>query len=621
MNILLIGIMGSGKTTVGKSLAASRQMAFVDLDAELESQEGKNIAQIFQEQGETVFREKESALLQKWAEQQLDNTVISTGGGIVLSDVNVQLIKKMGRTVWLDVSAEEAHGRTQHEPNRPLLNHPERAVVIQRLIENRRPLYEQAEVHIKVDGKAVEQIVDEINEQLRMTAKSALRDRVLSAIGQLEGKTIRIEPSALQGSLKVPASKSITHRALICAALSGKSCRISNALISDDTMATAAALRVLGARFDGETVNGSGLFKTGGTLFCGESGSTLRFLLPLACLGQTKNALTGTGRLLQRPIQPLADALQQLGAHVQTTDGLAPVTTMPGLTGGTCTLPGNVSSQFVSGLLMALPLCQKASRIQLSGPLQSAPYVDLTIEVMAHFGVQVGVEKNQTNQATAFTVEPQAYQARDFAVPSDWSSAAFWLAAGAIGGDIRVENVEMAYSTEQIEKYSMTLETAIRPQTQADYAIADILQKMGAGIISGNGVRVQKTTLHGIDIDVSQCPDLVPIIAVLGCFAEGRTRIHNAARLRLKESDRISAMATELKKMGAVIEEKPDELIIQKSPLSGATLDSHDDHRIAMALSIAAANANGPSVIDNADCVAKSYPSFYHDFRALGGKT
>lgn len=602
MNILLLGFMGSGKTTVGKALAESRQMAFVDLDAELESAEGRTIADIFQTDGEEVFRQKESALLQKWAEQQLDNTVISTGGGIVLSEVNGQLVKKMGRTVWLDVTAAEAFRRVAQQNTRPLLQTEDPQEKMIQLLDKRRELYAQAEIHIPVDGKTVPQIVDEINQQLRQTAQSALRERVLSAIGQLEGKTLRIEPSVLHGSVSVPASKSITHRALICAALSGQNCRVSNALISDDTLATAAALKVLGTRFEGEMVDGRSLFKTGGTLFCGESGSTLRFLLPLACLGQTQNVLTGTGRLLQRPIQPLADALNQLGGHVTTSNGLAPVTTLPGLTGGECTLPGDVSSQFVSGLLMALPRAEKVSRIALSGPLESEPYVELTLDAMKQFGVSVQKEKDAQGHTMAYTVQPQAYQARDVAVPSDWSSAAFWLAAGCIGTrPIRVES--------------------IAPDKQADSAIVLILQEMGGKLtITTDAVQSEPSPLVGKDIDASQCPDLVPVLAVLGCFASGRMRIYNAARLRLKESDRLAAMASELKKMGGRIEEKPDELIIHQSALQGAALDSHNDHRIAMAISIAAANAQGPSVIDGADCVAKSYPAFFHDFRALGGK-
>ncbi|MDP2718172.1 MAG: shikimate kinase, partial [Candidatus Micrarchaeota archaeon] len=355
MNILLIGFMGSGKTTVGKALAENRSMAFVDLDKELENHEGKTISEIFQRDGEAVFREKESALLQKWAEQQLDNTVVSTGGGIVLSDVNLQLIRNMGRTVWLDVSAQEAHLRTRHEKTRPLADHPDRENVMAVILDKRRHRYQQAEVHVAVDGKTVEEIVGEINERLQQTAKAALRERVFSAIGQLKGKTIRINPAPLSGTITVPASKSLTHRALICAALSGKPCRVSNALVSDDTLATAAALRVLGCLFDADRVDGKSLFKTGGTLSCGESGSTLRFMLPLACHGKTANTLTGTGRLLERPIQPLADALNALGGRVETTNGHAPVKTKPGLAGGACELPGNVSSQFVSALLMALP--------------------------------------------------------------------------------------------------------------------------------------------------------------------------------------------------------------------------------------------------------------------------
>ncbi len=596
MNILFIGFMGSGKSTVGKELAENRGMAFVDLDAELENQEGKSVSRIFREEGEAVFREKESALLKKWAEQQLDNTVVSTGGGIVLSEVNLQLIRNMGRTVWLDVSAKEAHRRTMHEKTRPLADHPDREEVMQKILEKRRSLYGQAQIRVRVDGKSVREIIDEINHRLHDTAQSALRERVLSAIGQLEGKTVRIEPHALCGCVKVPASKSITHRALICAALSRKPCRVKNALVSDDTLATAACLKALGCRFEGDTLEGASLFKTGGMLSCGESGSTLRFLMPLACLAETMNTLDGTGRLLERPVQPLANALNALGGRVETTNGFAPVRTQPGLSGGTCELPGDVSSQFVSALLLALPACPTASQIKIQGALQSRPYVDVTLKTMRHFGVAV----HQKDQS--FHIQPQAYRANDFAVPSDWSSAAFFLAAGAIGGDVSA--------------------TGLLPDRQADAAIVDILQKMGASLrvdTAGKTITARASALSGIEVDVSNCPDLVPILAVVACFAKGQTRLYNAARLRLKESDRLSAMAIELRKMGGQVREEPDALLIQGTKLSGALLESHNDHRIAMALSVAAAHASGPSVISGAQSVAKSYPTFYHDFRALEG--
>lgn len=426
--------------------------------------------------------------------------------------------------------------------------------------------------------------------------KSALRDRVNRAVGRLDGKTVQITPAALEGEVRVPPSKSVTHRALICAALSKSKCRVENPLLSDDTIATAACLRILGAGFSGDTIDGSGFLKRGGILPCGESGSTLRFMMPLSCLANDVCVLNGEGRLLKRPVQPLADALNELGGKVSTANGFAPVSTRPGLSGGTCHLPGDVSSQFVSGLLMALPLCTKPSEIRIEGKLESGPYVELTLDVMRHFGVSVEETEN------GYSVQPRPYRAKSFNVPGDWSSAAFWLVAGALGGGVTVENVV--------------------PDKQADSAIVKLLQKMGGkpNLTKDAGTTSNRSKLTGTDIDVSDCPDLVPILAVAGCFASGKTRLYNAARLRLKESDRLAAMACELRKMGANVEEKPDELLIHQSALTGApNLESHDDHRIAMALGVAATLAEGSSSLAHSDCVAKSYPSFFNDLKKLGG--
>lgn len=426
--------------------------------------------------------------------------------------------------------------------------------------------------------------------------KAELKSKVNMAVGRLKGSLNKIIPNCLSGDVKVPPSKSVTHRALICAVMTRSRCRVETPLLSDDTIATAACLRILGAGFSGDTIDGSGFLQRGGILPCGESGSTLRFLLPLATLAKDVCVLNGEGRLMERPVQPLADALNKLGGKVKTTRGFAPVSTRPGLTGGHCKLPGDISSQFVSGLLMALPACPNPTEIRIDGKLESARYVDLTLEVMGHFGVFVKKSEN------GYFVAPNPYRAKSFKVPGDWSSAAFWLVAGAIGGNVTVENVV--------------------PDSQADSAIVDVLKKMGGKVTAGTtSVTAKSSNLEGIDIDVSDFPDLFPILAIAGCFASGKTRLYNAARLRLKESDRLAAMATELKKMGAVIEEKQDELIIEKSQLSGSpNLETYHDHRIAMALTVAASFAKGPSFLAESDVVAKSYPSFFNDFRKLGGQ-
>ncbi len=398
-----------------------------------------------------------------------------------------------------------------------------------------------------------------------------------------------IKPGEINGTLKVPASKSITHRALICAALTKTTGVVKNQLDSEDSTATRNALEVLGAEFNGEEVDGKKFLTKGSTIDCGESGSTLRFLLPIACLSEKPCTLTGSKRLLERPIKPLAEALEKLGARIETTGGFAPARTMPGLVGGKCSMPGDVSSQFVSGMLLALPLCKEETEITLSSPLESRPYVDLTIQTMKQFGITV------SQNPEGYQIKHQQYTipSNGFEVEGDWSSAAFWLIAGAIGGSIRVKNVFES--------------------RQADYAIVNILKKMNADVsVWHNGAEAKKSTLEGIEIDVSQCPDLVPILAVAGGFAQGKTRLYNAARLRLKESDRLASMACELRKMGAEITEKPDELEIKHcKELHGAEMESHNDHRVAMSLSIAACYAKGESKINGSECVSKSYPDFY----------
>lgn len=406
---------------------------------------------------------------------------------------------------------------------------------------------------------------------------------------------MNITPRTLQGTVHAPASKSHTHRALVCAALSKGESHVKGALVSDDTIATARCLSVLGAKLDKDKIDGTHTLEKGGTLQCQESGSTLRFLLPIACLSKQACTLVGTGQLPHRPIKPLANALNALGADVQTQNGGLPALTQPGLSGGTCTIPGHLSSQFVSGLLFALPLCENDSVISITGPLQSKPYADLTKQTMHAFGVDVH------EQDGAYHVDGnQEYRPQKFQVEGDWSSAAFWLVAAAIGGDVTVKG--------------------LKPDSlQGDKMVLDILKEMGADVQQGpSGVRVTQSPLQGTEVDVSNIPDLLPILSVAACFAEGPTRFYNAERLRLKESDRLGAMAEELEAMGAILQEKQDELIIRGGKkLKGTNLKSHGDHRIAMSLVIAALNAQGQSALDDADCIAKSYPAFLNDLNQL----
>jgi 3-phosphoshikimate 1-carboxyvinyltransferase len=259
-------------------------------------------------------------------------------------------------------------------------------------------------------------------------------------------------------------------------------------------------------------------------------------------------------------------------------------------------LPGNVSSQFITGLLLALPRLTGDSRIMLSSPLESAGYIELTIDMMSRFGVHV------TKSDGEYLIKGgQTYAAGDLQVEGDWSQAAFWLAAGALGGHVACERLNMA-------------------SNQGDMAISDILHRFGAVIVrSGGRIEAQAGNLHGIEIDASQIPDLVPVLAAASCFASGRTVIKNAARLRIKESDRLHTTTLGLRALGAQINETENGLVIDGGRLRGGETQGAGDHRIVMALSIAAAFCEGTSVINGCECVSKSYPEFFRDFKLLGG--
>lgn len=398
------------------------------------------------------------------------------------------------------------------------------------------------------------------------------------------------------GTVDIPPSKSLSHRALLCAALAeGESVLHRIDLAGDDVAATAACLRALGAELD---PRGATLRVTGGiagtgrvVLDCGESGSTLRFLLPLVLLSGRPAVLTGRGRLLERPMEPYLEALRSNGAQVRAAGG--PIETAGGLAAGIYELPGDVSSQYVTGLLLALPLTEGESRIRLTTPLESAAYVDLTIDVMRAFGVTV------ESLPDGYRVPGgQRYQSAEYTVEGDYSGAAFFLAAGALGRSVGCRGLS-------------------NPSRQGDRAILDILASAGAIVeeVPGLGLQARAERLRSVTVDVSGCPDLAPPVAALLCCAEGESRILGAARLRLKESDRLATLAGQLGNLGADIREDGDTLVIRGKPfLTGGTVDPHRDHRIAMAAAVASIRCLGPVEIRDPDCVRKSYPGFWDDF-------
>lgn len=413
---------------------------------------------------------------------------------------------------------------------------------------------------------------------------------------------LTIQPARLHGAVAVPPSKSAAHRAIISAALADGRSRITHVDLSSDILATIGACRALGIRMqmDGDTltVDGGHLHPAGGPIDCAESGSTLRFFIPVACTLAGEKTFTGHGRLPLRPVDAYLHIFDTQGLRYTRPPGYSlPLTVSGALRAGEFHVDGRVSSQFVTGLLFALPLLGGDSRIAVTGGFESRGYVDLTVDILRRFGIDIGVDGD------TFSIKGgQRYQPQSLRVEGDYSQAAFFLVGGAISGGIRVEGLD-AHSL------------------QPDHAIVDILRQMSANIISeGQNLVSRPARLRGATIDVSQCPDLVPPLAVAAAFAEGQTHITGAARLRIKESDRLHALAHNLTALGIRADELPDGLIIHGGRPKGGQIDSFGDHRIAMAFAIAAAGASGPVVIRGAECVDKSYPKFYDDYKALEGE-
>lgn len=415
----------------------------------------------------------------------------------------------------------------------------------------------------------------------------------------MDGDRMKVS-GGLAGRVMAQPSKSMAHRALICAALAGGESRIENVSRSADMEATMRCIRALGMAdmaFEGNAVCiRPGQREPGGRalLDCGESGSTLRFFMPIAPLFCAAAEFTGAGRLMERPQEPMRSLLSQKGAswNGMTVSGqYAP---------GTFALAGDVSSQFISGLLFALPLLDGDSEIVLTTPLESAAYVDMTLAALGAFGVKAGFAGERVLRVPG----GQKYQPRQFTVEGDYSHAAFFAVAGATGrGPVSIAGLAA-------------------DSLQGDRAIFSILEEMGAKVEwSGGEVTVYPSALHGVDMDVRQTPDLVPALAVAACAAQGETRISGAARLRIKESDRLAAMRLELSALGADICETEDGLRISGGkPLRGGRVNAHGDHRIAMAMAIAAVQAQGAAIeIGGASSVAKSAPQFWEEFRVLGG--
>ena len=413
---------------------------------------------------------------------------------------------------------------------------------------------------------------------------------------------VSISRSELSGRVTAPSSKSYTIRGLMCAALAKGKSALYSPLESDDTDAAVNVLGKIGVDIeqmaDLWSVSGGSLYQPDSTLYCRESAATLRFITAIAAVVPGISRITGSASLIVRPVEPLIGALRQLGIDCHYED-ISKVITINGgnIHGGIVFMPGNISSQYVSALLLIGPLIEKGITISLTTPLESRPYVEMTIECLRAFGIGVDVSGDYTK----FIVPEQQYRPVAYDIEGDWSSASYILALGALTGDIVVENLNPG-------------------SLQGDKVLLEFLGQMGVNITTTNTkVIVKKSKLKAINVDLTDCIDLLPTMVVLAAMAEGTSEFTGISRARLKESDRIFSVKEELTRAGVTIREKPGSLAIVGTKPRGGQFDSHGDHRIAMALSLIGA-VTGDTVINDAECVSKTYPSFWQEFARLGAK-
>ena len=443
---------------------------------------------------------------------------------------------------------------------------------------------------------------------------------------------IKIKPSKLSGNVVIPPSKSFAHRALICAALSEGKSIVRNIELSDDIRATLEALEELGAKskvgktskvenmsieIEGIQIMNNDVHDINNNIHnmnnnmhiinCNESGSTLRFMIPIAAALGYKCRFEMSGNLGKRPLDVYYDIFDKNGIKYKRGENYLEID--GNLNAGEYDIPGNISSQFITGMLFALSMLEEDSLLKITDKIESKSYIDITLQCLKDFGIEI--ENNnyrkfriKGNQKYKCRKEKQGYN--KYTVEGDFSQGAFFLCADAIGNDVNIKGLR-------------------RDSIQGDKATLDILERMGCERIYNecNDIKMKVNSLNSTVIDATDCPDIIPVLSVCAAFANGTTEIINAKRLRIKECDRLSAINEELSKLGASIEEKEDSLIIHgngnKKLKGGCEVWSHKDHRICMMLSIASTICEEDIIIKDAECISKSYPRFFEDFEKIGG--
>ena len=412
---------------------------------------------------------------------------------------------------------------------------------------------------------------------------------------------VKIYPGFAKGNVKIPPSKSILHRAIICASLAEGKSVIRNVNFSEDIKATINAFKKLGVKIEkmdnALSINGIGnlLFFGDEIIDCKESGSTLRFLIPILCK-RKGITLSGKHSLLNRPLSIYEEIFKK--EHVLMNKKDDSIYVQGEIKAGVYKLPGNVSSQFISGLLFSLPLKTGDSKIEIIGNLESKKYVDLTVDVLKNFNINISKDNN-----VYYIKGNQVYKPTNYIVEADYSQLAFFAVAGIINGNVKIRNLN-------------------KNTLQPDSIIIDLIKEMGGKILKErDSIRFVKSQTTGIKIDISQCPDIGPILSILGGVSYGETQIVNANRLRIKETDRLIATNEILSVLGVKTNIIEDSYTIQGvEKFQSCTVDSYNDHRMAMSSAIAALRADGPIIIERSEAINKSYPNFFEDLESLGIK-
>lgn len=409
--------------------------------------------------------------------------------------------------------------------------------------------------------------------------------------------TLRIKPSSVNGSIKAPASKSYLQRAIVASMLSNGISKLYGCSFCDDSEAVLNIAKKLGAtsKLNGRNLEIFGNFSAPNEMLnCNESGLALRMLSPIISLLTSSTEITGTGTLKSRPIEMILDALSQLNVSVNSNNGKLPLTIGGNLKGGFLEIDGSKGSQVLTGLLMALPLAEKDSRIIVHN-LKSKPYIDMTLEVLNAWNIEV-----INNDYQEFIIPGnQHYKPTNFTIEGDWSSAAFMLVAGAIAGSITVNGLN-------------------KNSKQADKSIIEVLDKVGAHIsFDDNSITVKKENLKGFEFDATNCPDLFPPLVALAVHCNSPSTLYGVSRLYTKESNRAESLVDVFTKLGANIQINDDKMIINPSSLRECTIYSHNDHRIAMAVTVAVLGSKFGANIEGAECINKSYPEFYNNLKTL----